>query len=596
MTVRLLFLWLLPFTVAAAGEPLLNYLYVVAAEGNASGGHVAVQFDDAVYHFQHVDGGFIRLYRDGVQDFEYRYRFLENRDLDALRLTVPSGVFARLRQRFERRYQIQRLQFSLAALLAQEEAWLSAIAAGRPVSLELPAAGLFFDKLSAADEPTAAREAVLARLAARLGTAFLEARLRAVDAALAHLRPVTWVPARFVSDDPARVPAAPYAFSERYQDLLVLRLALQALRQARPLRPGVLQTPGGAAFRLTPEGRSALCAFRGVLERSIARLVQEAHADTGAALAILLARLIAVSRSCHSGRLAFLDRFGFAASAIPAHRISTDPAFWRPLVARAAARLRADLQALARRHDSGVRYAELEASANRYLELVRGLAGGRPLRLFGVEPLPDRPLRGRRVVILPTPLAEEALAPVRQARQRWQASLRRLYRYDLLQRNCVTEALHALGVPARFASGDFIPFRSVAAVARRYPVGQRRHLLSYRHARLRQRYRQAPAWRVYLREFNTLTSTLYRPNGEDSVFVFFTDDVVWPRPLYGSVNAGVGLVLTAAGLATLPFDRGELLQRSARGLFSSLAELVFCNVRKGSYLYLPPAPARLVSP
>ena len=30
-----------------------NYLYIEASEGNSSGGHTAIQFDDEIYHYQH---------------------------------------------------------------------------------------------------------------------------------------------------------------------------------------------------------------------------------------------------------------------------------------------------------------------------------------------------------------------------------------------------------------------------------------------------------------------------------------------------------------------------------------------------------------
>lgn len=41
----------------AASPASFNYLYIEASEGNSSGGHAAIQFEDEVYHFQHVDSG-----------------------------------------------------------------------------------------------------------------------------------------------------------------------------------------------------------------------------------------------------------------------------------------------------------------------------------------------------------------------------------------------------------------------------------------------------------------------------------------------------------------------------------------------------------
>ena len=73
---------------------------------------------------------------------------------------------------------------------------------------------------------------------------------------------------------------------------------------------------------------------------------------------------------------------------------------------------------------------------------------------------------------------------------------------------------------------------------------------------------------------------------DDSAFLLFTDDVFWPRPVYGVLNLGYALLHTGAGVVRLPFEGGAPLLRGARGLLFSLPELVFVNVRKGSFEYL----------
>ena len=52
--------------------------------------------------------------------------------------------------------------------------------------------------------------------------------------------------------------------------------------------------------------------------------------------------------------------------------------------------------------------------------------------------------------------------------------------------------------------------------------------------------REASRLGVYLRESNVLTSTIYRRNPDDSVFLFFTDDAVPPRPVFGALQLRVG--------------------------------------------------------
>ena len=103
--------------------------------------------------------------------------------------------------------------------------------------------------------------------------------------------------------------------------------------------------------------------------------------------------------------------------------------------------------------------------------------------------------------------------------------------------------------------------------------------------------------RVWLRECNVLTSTIYPRNADDSFFLLFTDDVVAPRPLLGTVNLAAGLGAAVAGVPLLPFDGGRMLVAGLRGAIFSLPELAFVNLRKGSFDHVPRATdARMLPP
>jgi len=87
-----------------------------------------------------------------------------------------------------------------------------------------------------------------------------------------------------------------------------------------------------------------------------------------------------------------------------------------------------------------------------------------------------------------------------------------------------------------------------------------------------------------------LSATLYRPQLEDSAFLFFTDDQILPRPVLGAANLVWGGLYTALGIVLSPFDRGEQFVQGIRGMFYSVPELFFGNIRKGTY-----APGNTVS-
>ena len=137
---------------------------------------------------------------------------------------------------------------------------------------------------------------------------------------------------------------------------------------------------------------------------------------------------------------------------------------------------------------------------------------------------------------------------------------------------------------------NFIPAISAVSVQSTYAVSDVDEVPSYRKARLARMYAgENPVW-VYLRESNTLTSTLYRREPDDSAFLFFTDDTIAARPVLGALNLVAGLGVAAAGLAMLPVDRGDLLRAGLRGALFSVPELAFFNIRKGSFPDLTPGP------
>ncbi|MGZ8200517.1 MAG: hypothetical protein ACXWUC_06980, partial [Methylosarcina sp.] len=89
-----------------------------------------------------------------------------------------------------------------------------------------------------------------------------------------------------------------------------------------------------------------------------------------------------------------------------------------------------------------------------------------------------------------------------------------------------------------------------------------------------------------LKESNVLSSRLYRYNPDDALFVFFTDDNIPMRPLFGLFNTAAGIGQGVYGLFSWPLDSGKNLKSGATGILMSLPELIFFNMRKGSYKYL----------
>jgi len=253
---------------------------------------------------------------------------------------------------------------------------------------------------------------------------------------------------------------------------------------------------------------------------------------------------------------------------------------------------------------------------NRLLEVEGARRDGAPLRSEPGLLLPVRPA-GRQERIA-QPLAETVanveLEAAGAAVADYHRRLAALYRYNLLTQNCVSEIFATVdaalgdaagaaddpdavadesrrrlgGVVRMGSSLNFIPIVSSDAVARSYATVAGRTRRSYRQLRLAALAREEPAWRVALRESNTLTATAYHAGPADSAFLFFTDNAGPLRPLFGAANLLVGLADGALGVVTWPVDDGARLRAGLRGALFSLPELAFVNIRKGSTAWVEP--------
>jgi hypothetical protein len=581
----------------ASSSGFVDYLYIEANEGGSSGGHSAIRFGDEIYHFQHESPGVLRLRRDDWEHFRYAYGVLENRTMHVSHVAVSDTTYERLRREFNERYLVERKLFDHRDTLRDDRLLLERLVQRPRGAIGLRAAGFFLpDDDGSAPSPTAL--ALRARVEQDVGRDGIRARIDAVRAELARLSPAH-LPAPIADVPDGGYPDFPYSFASRYRDLLSARAALEVLDRALPVRADATWSPSDPAFDLDRAERERLAAFADRLAGELVRLLHSERPDWGFVFLVGLARLETVRASVATGRLVLLDAFPPDAEVVP-----------RTYVARhgtALTGLRADardafVRARARLHTADVvdeaRFAGIESAGNRLLELDAA-SDTRDLRVASGSLVPSREAAGTALV--PPDASddelERALAETQTAERLFAERLERRYSYDLITRNCASEIFRTVDaanadpgghVDARWSSLDFIPFLAAHAVDATWDVADRTTLSSYRRSRLDEMYRHENPLRVWLREGNVLTSTIYRRTGHDSVFLFFTDDALALRPALGAVNLLAGLGAAVAGLPLLPFDRGDTLVAGVRGAVFSLPELAFVNLRKGSFDYVPP--------
>src|SRR5499427_5764651 len=227
---------LLALVAPAAAEELgrrVDYLYIEANEGGSSGGHVALGLGDEVFHFEHRSPGILVLGVDDLEHFRYRYGVRENRTIHVSRIPVSEETYGLIVDRFRHRHFLQARHLDVMDGLERDRVTLEQMRAG---ALVIEAAGLFVAPEGTGVDPDLA--ALRSRVRAVYGEDVLDRRIEQLHSRLAELDPA----ALDLPEPPStELPPVPtYSFPQRYRDLVTAVAALEILRDARPLAPGVL--------------------------------------------------------------------------------------------------------------------------------------------------------------------------------------------------------------------------------------------------------------------------------------------------------------------------------------------------------------------
>lgn len=602
----------------------LEFLYINANEGSASGGHAALKLDQQVFHFQHVEPGLLRLFRDDFAAFEFAYGFQENRTIRGHSIEVAEDFFIALRGAFTRRLLIQNQQFAALQALYDDQALISGLQnPGTARHLPLKALGYFLSEYRAGESPASVADAYSTSSASpqlmqlrqaignEFGADFLAGKRLQTWQILRSIKPDLSVTITDLSDDNFKVADA--SFARRYRDQILNLAALDVLHAAMPPSGESLIRAALPEFQLKPVQLGKLAKFRQRLFNDLIKLIRSRRTDWGFPLLVGMARLHALDNSIASGYLTVLDRSRQIPdqpqnASVDADTLPSALQYTQQVFNAAASQLN-NAEELDERG-----YAELELSATALKQLHRPTDGKQqPLKL---PPLTTTPTRAATAELVNLPLSTAELAryerKIAEQIDTYQDRLLDLYDYQLLSRNCVTEIFRVINQTLASVAGregletpsqasrrllggyideqglNIIPFLAYARVADEYRVGTSFEHLPYREQQRRELYRHAPEWQIDLQESNPLSSSIYHWNDTDAAFLFFTQDQIWPRPLMGSLNLAVAGGQALYGLFSWPWDEGENLHKSLKGIFVSLPELLFCNIRKGSFPGLLP--------
>ncbi len=575
--------WMLTVAAANAAEPTVALLHVEANEGTSSGGHVAIQFGKEVYHFQHREPGILHLERDTWSHFLHQYSRLGNRAITVHQLSFPKTSAQRVRDHFAAlRIKQQR---SLRDLVELEHttsllsAFLDTPGGTEHTGVRVAVSGFFAAADSASSQRWAGRGDLQERINVALEANHLSKASLREEAA--HLR---------VAATHARSMSAT-GFAAAYDEIAAKWILLSIVEDGLQLSEDAIiqeETP------LSERERQAVVRAITDQEEHLLALFSSRRFDQGEPLLIGIARVLALYKSLDDGRLTLLN-------AIPdeATTVEVDDRPWvvealRSRAARSYQSTRASFFAATR---AGVfdeaALTTLESAASRRAGLKRAIQTGAPLRVRSGMLIPSRAATWSN---LPQPenISREDLEHVRSAASKARTEIEREWRYGLLDRNCATELLHQISaaaptLPLQNKPLHFVPARTIETLRHAGLVTATHRIPSISEQLLP----PDETLRARLSQSTTLTSAPYRrwSNPDDSAFLFFTTGTPLLRPLLGLVNLTYGLAHATIGVVTAPIDNGDRAISGLRGMIFSAPELIFVNIRKGSYVYVPHDPA-----
>jgi len=619
----------------AARASVFEYLYVEANAGSSAGGHFALRLDDWVYDFQNADLGTLRLRRTEYDHFRYLYTVLDNRTMHVARIDVPDATREAIFDRFNQRYLRENQRFvRLDSLRGDRELIALLLARARPptardrdraalampdhletresapLGLPIRGAGFFYDdRDSNVGEESPPLGALRDRVAASHGPTHLENLIAALEHTVKMLSPQTAIAASGVENGLDDRPESGGHFSDRYRELAAKILALRALEAAIPLRPSARRVPEGGEFALGSSEEQQIRVYAERLETRLARLVDSTRPDWGYSLLLGMARLEVLHESLEQGRWIVLDSIPADSEFLSSAAVKRRDPFVVELRDRAHAEFveaRAHFASASNPTERAL--AWLEEAINRYATFRHGFDQNVAIPIHELGVLPDRAASVRGLALPEVEIAtlRRAADTAKRRENAQRAALTREFGYQLVSNNCVTEIFAMVGqgidpvtagdrpteVDNRNDLLDFIPVVAYRKVLAAHSDAEPAEIPSLRRFRLEQMYAAENDLRVYLRESNTLTSTIYRRNDVEPLFLFFTEDSLPLRPVYGVLNFAAGIGEIAFGVLRSPWDRGRMFISGLKGAAFSVPELFFVNLRKGILEYAPGATPR----
>ena len=580
----------------ASDQSRFAYIYIESNTGTSSGGHIAAALGNNVYHFENHSGRLL-LTRDSWISFKHLYSDLENRSMYVAEVPVPLADFQRIEHHLTHILLEQQANLFRLKSFEMDVAVLESLANHSPLMVD--GMGLSVQAAESAKNFSSSIEKTFQR---DPGEAFLLEKLAAVTQSQEQLLKNK---NSFSYSAPKNSSIFSPSFSDRWLGLIQMKRAIQTLLGKYSIQEELLTDGGplsdwsGVKENEGCSGSDWLSNYQRQEIESIKQRLKGPLPISGLPLLRSIARLQAATLSLQRNRLLFIR----PSSSEPGG-ILPEQAFHPELQDLLAKDTLANAQQVAYslfclKEPDEILLHKMEVAISELQEVRRANLEKRPVRIFPEPILQEGP--GKAEVWIDQPSQrpnEEQIQQASDTSLKFDQELSDRYRYDLIQRNCVTVLLDSIN--GSFDHGDetrafgghidphlsqaFIPYRFFQLVKNRYKIRPIELVPSLRGRWLKRlQGHDIKDWE-WMKEQTALSSRIYSPRAEDGYFLFFTDHIIAPlRPPAGVINLGYGMGASLLGFAAWPFDDGSLITSGGKGILFSLPEIFGWNIRKGSF-------------
>ncbi|GBF50588.1 hypothetical protein LPTSP4_21140 [Leptospira ryugenii] len=560
-----------------------------ANSGQASGGHTAVRIGETVYHFQYnFSDQILHIHRDPWSQFKFQYNVWENRNVFAFTYDLSSEESERYKLFWDKAYVKQERLIEIRDDLGRNVLFfekLNKIQIGSPETWEVPGIGYWKSGLQLQNDNPRKEKALL-------GLEVLKEKEKDLFT-ISKLE--SYLLSENISESSILTKSAlprPPSLAEEWESLQQ-RISVREyfVYESELIESAYLKIQFDPLESFSSVERSKLAEKLSLIEKELDICLQNVSSCSALQETVLLTRMLGLQKSLSEGVL-FVPKLGYY------YTFSPEDIFDIPEDTKEEKKLEANelylrAKSIYLNNHSEFIASEFEREIAKIDSVMR-----KSYDLIKLDPLPL--LSNKR--FLPNHEKKEWDTLKSKYNQNYlllKNILPKVYSYHLVTRNCTGEIFtlqnkmfqsteeenKILGAQIKnnLYSLSFIPFVAADTIKRTYKLKNIAFYPSFRKLKLEQ---MDKPWQTEWTEEMRFFSEIYKSNPYDQDFLFFTDNTILFRPIFGSANLAYSLMTSTIGIGYAPFDKGKRLERGVQSVLFSFPELFFLNIRKGYFPYV----------